>query len=78
MQRVRMHCRAISKVPAVSQSGLQIKVDTLFQVLDLLLSAQRQSPWKVSPFGNGNGTSNSTNNTTNSTGTNGSSIGGVI
>ena len=46
------HFRAVSKGPALAAttvSSLQIKLDGAIQIIDRLLLAQRQAPWKT-PF----------------------------
>ena len=67
MKRFR-HMTAVSRVPATAQiSNYQIKLESTTAIIDRLLLAQRQQPWKsTGPSG-----------TTSSTGTNASTSTGT-
>jgi hypothetical protein len=41
------HLHSLSKSPCVAQSGLAIKLTATTAIIDRLLLAQQQSPWKI-------------------------------
>ena len=61
------HFSPVSKTPpAVAVSSLQIKLDAVIAIMDRLLLAQIQSPWKT-PFPPGGPTGTTGTDTTNTT-----------
>jgi len=44
--RGNSHLRMISRTPATGQSGLQVLMDGILAIIDRLLLAQRQAPFK--------------------------------
>jgi len=47
MVRKHRHGRAITKVPAIAQTSLGIKLAGTVEILNTILLADRQSQWKV-------------------------------
>lgn len=51
------HLRLISKTPATAQSNLQVKLEGTTIMIDRILLADRQAPWKnTGSIGDGDGT----------------------
>lgn len=65
------HIVQITKTPAVGQTTLALKLDSTIEIVDRLLLAQRQAPWKT-PFSPGGALEGeTTTTTTDTTGTTG-------
>jgi hypothetical protein len=47
MVHIRLHCRAITKTPETAQTSTEAKYDSLIQILDTIVVAQRSSAWKI-------------------------------
>ena len=47
MVRKHRHGRTITKVPAIGQTSLEIKLTGTMEILNTILLADRQSAWKV-------------------------------
>ena len=47
MGRRDVHCQAITRLPEIAQTGTAVKLGAIVEIMDAILLAQRQSPWKV-------------------------------
>ena len=45
--RQRKHLRLLSRTPEIAQSNFQVKLESTTQIIDRLLLADRQAPWKA-------------------------------
>lgn len=59
------HLRPITQTPAAAQSNLQIKLEGTTLMIDRILLADRQAPWKVTGPSDGDGTDGGTDGGTN-------------
>lgn len=58
------HLRLISQTPAAAQSNLQVKLEGTTLMIDRILLADRQAPWKnTGPTVDGDGTTGGTDGT---------------
>ncbi len=67
--KIQRHIYAVSRSPQKATSNFQIKLESTTMIIDRILLAGRQSPWKAGVFdgsNSGSGTSTGTNTGTGS------------